>query len=84
MAKPKDKGRTSLQDRMNSVLIGRGRNTSMFGQDLVAQPDAVNETMRVRGMGPERIAQQKVMVQQEIQRAEIQKRVDAFARASYR
>ena len=56
MAKPKDKGRTSLQDRMNSVLIGRGRNTSMFGQDLVAQPDAVNETMRVRGMGPERIA----------------------------
>ncbi len=25
-------------------------------RDLVAQPDAVNETMRVSGMGPERMA----------------------------
>ena len=68
MAEPKDKGRTSLRDHMNSAR-NRRRNTSMFGQDLVAQPDAVNETMRVSGMGPERIAQQKAMVQQQIQRA---------------
>ena len=56
MAKPKDKGRTSLQDRMNSVLNGGGRNTSMFRQDLVAKPDAINETMRASGFGPKRMA----------------------------
>lgn len=80
MAKPKDKGRTSLQDRMNSVLIGGGRNTSMFRQDLVAKPDAINETMRASGFGPKRMAQDKAMAEQLIQRAESQKR----ARTNYR
>ena len=80
MAKPKDKGRTSLQDRMNSVLIGGGRNTSMFRQDLVAKLDAINETMRASGFGPKRMAQDKAMAEQLIQRAESQKR----ARTNYR
>lgn len=75
MAEPKDKGIISLRNFMNSAR--NGRNTSMFGQDLVAQPDAVNETMRVSGMGPERIAQLKAIIQQQIQIAEA-------ARASYR
>ncbi len=55
MTEPKDKGIISLRNFMNSARNGR-RNTSMFRQDLVAQPDTVNETMRVSGMGPERKA----------------------------
>ena len=60
MAKPKNKRRTSLQDRTNSVLnrIIRLRNTStsMFKDLYATKPDAIIETMKASGMGPKRMA----------------------------
>ena len=40
------------------------RTTPRFNQTYVAQPDAVNETLRVRGMAPEQVARRQATVQE--------------------
>lgn len=60
------------------------RTPPRFRQTYTAQPDAVNETMRASGMGPERLAQRRAVVEGQRRMAEQQAQAQRARRQQYR
>lgn len=60
------------------------RTTPRFGQTYTAPADAVNETMRVSGMGPEQMAQRAAVVDGQRRFAEQQAQAQQRRRQQYR